>query len=180
MRSKIFIIAAALACGMEQACVGNLHAGLFAPLRLHLAMGTLGSLSASPGTISFQASNPDLGIVSGSSPGNLTWVLLGGSPLQNWTLSVQAGSSTFIGCPTIPISAVRVSCSSATVSGSGGTGGCSGSFPLSTTSQQIASGNQGDGTNSYSVLMNFTLDESWHYKANSACTLNLTYSVSAP
>jgi hypothetical protein len=180
MRSKILIITAALVCGTEQVCVGAPHAGLFAPNSVHLAMGTLGSLSANPGTISFQANNPDLGVVSGSSPGNLTWMLLGGSPLQNWTLSVQAGSSTFVGCATIPISAVRVNCSSATVSGGGGTGGCSGSFPLSTTSQQVAGGNEGDGTNSYSVLMNFTLDESWRYKANSTCTLNLTYSVSAP
>lgn len=180
MRSKIFIIAAALVCGTELACVGSLHAGPFGPSRLSLSMATIGSLSASPGTISFQASNPDAGIVSGSAPGNLTWMLLAGSQLQNWTLSVQSGSSTFVGCPTIPISAVRVNCSSATVSGGGGAGGCSGSFPLSTTPQQIAGGTQGDGTNSYSVLMNFTLDESWRYIADSTCTLTLTYSVSAP
>lgn len=179
MRSKMIFIIAALVCGTEQACVGLLHAGLLVPARLNLAMGTIGTLSASPGTISFQASNPDLGIVSGSSPGSLTWMVLTGSRLQNWAVSVQAGSSSFVGCPTIPISAVRVNCSSATVSGGGGTGGCNGSFPLSTTPQQVAGGTEGDGSNSYSVMMNFTLDESWHYKANSTCTLSITYSVSA-
>jgi hypothetical protein len=180
MRSRIFILAALLVCGTELVCVGNLHAGLFFPARYRLAMGTLGSLSATPGTVSFHASNPDVGLVSGSSPGNLTWMVLGGSHLQNWTLSVQAGSTSFIGCPTIPISAIRVNCGSASVSGGAGTGGCGGSFPLSTTSQQIAGGAEGDGSNSYSVSINFTLAESWRYIANSACPITLTYSVNAP
>jgi hypothetical protein len=169
-----------LASGTGLARVSNWHAGLFRPSRVNLAFGTLGSVSATPGTISFQAANPDLGIVSGSSPGSLTWMVLGGSHLQNWTLSVQAGSSAFVGCPTIPISAIQVNCGSANVSGGGGTGACSGSFPLSTTAQQIAGGAQGDGTNSYAVTVNFTLAESWRYIANSACTITLTYTVNAP
>jgi hypothetical protein len=179
MRSKIFIFAV-LVYVMELACVGNLDAGVFAPRRLHLALGTLGSLSASPGTISFQASNPELGLVSGSSPGSLAWIVLSGSHAQNWSVSVQAGSSSFVGCATIPISAIRVTCSVATVSGGAGTGACSSSFPLSTTPQQVAGGSEGTGTNSYSVSMNFTLAESWRYVANSACTITITYTVNAP
>jgi hypothetical protein len=179
MRSRILILAA-LVCGADLACLASLRAGITAPSRLHIAWGTLGSLSASPGTISFQASNPDLGTVSGSSPGSLTWMVLSGSHLQNWTLSLQAGSSTFTGCPTIPVSAIQVSCSSAHVSGGGGTGACSGSFPLSTTLQQSAGGLEGDGTNSYSISLNFTLAESWRYIANPSCTITITYTVNAP
>jgi hypothetical protein len=180
MRSKTSILLVALVCGTGLACVGSLHAGPVLPARFKLAMGTLTLLTATPGAISFQAVNPDVGMVSGSSPGNITWMVLIGSHLQNWTMSLQAGSNSFVGCPSIPISAVRVSCSTATVSGGGGTGGCSGSFPLSSTPQQIAGGAEGDGANLYSVFINFTLAESWRYVANSACTLTITYSVNAP
>ena len=162
-----------LAAGRE--CLARLH-----PSRIGLVFGTLVSVSASPSTISFQASDPDLGTVSGSSPGSVTWMVLSGSHLQNWTLTVQAAASAFAGCPTVPVAAVQVACGSATVSGGGGTGACSGSFPLSTTPRQIAGGAEGDGTSSYSVTINFTLAESWQYIANSSCTLTLTYSVSAP
>jgi hypothetical protein len=179
MRRRILILAA-LVCGTELACMASFRASLFAPFRLPIALGTLGSLSATPGTLSFQASNPDAAMVAGSSPGSLTWRLLSGSHLQNWTLSVQAGSSSFAGCPTIPVSAVQVSCSTAHVSGGGGTGACGGSFPLSTTLQQSAGGLEGDGTNSYSISMNFTLAESWRYIANPSCTISITYTVNAP
>jgi hypothetical protein len=180
MRSKILILAGLVACGTGLARVSSRRAGLFRPPHLNVAFGTLGTVSATPATVSFQAVNPDSGQVSGSLPGSLSWMVLSGSHLQNWTLSVQAGSSTFVGCPTIPISAVHVNCSSASVSGGSGTGACSGSFPLSAASQQVAAGAEGDGTKSYSVSINFTLAESWRYVANSGCTITLTYSVNAP
>jgi hypothetical protein len=107
-------------------------------------------------------------------------MVLSGSHLQNWSLSVQAGSNTFVGCPTIPISAIHVNCGTTYVSGGSGTGACNGSFPLSTSAQQVAGGAEGDGTQSYSVSVNFTLAESWRYVANSGCTITLTYSVNAP
>jgi hypothetical protein len=160
------------------ACV-SLHAGQALPARLNLALGTVGTLIATPGTISFQATNPNLGTVSGSSSGTVSFFVLGGSHTQGWSVSVQAGSTTFVGCPTIPTSAVRVSCSGANVSGGAGTGSCNGSFPLSTVSQQVAGGAEGDGTNSYSVTINFTLAESWRYVANPSCSFTLTYTVNA-
>src|SRR5882724_9501080 len=135
---------------------------------------------AAPSTISFQENNPDHGVVSVSSPASVSWTILAGSHLQNWTLSVQAGSSSFVGCPTIPISAVQVNCGSATATGLGGTGACSGSFPLSTSLQQVAGGAEGDLAGTYSVLINFTLAESWRYVANSSCAITLTYSINAP
>jgi hypothetical protein len=130
--------------------------------------------------ISFGASSPDLGEVSGSSAGSLGWMVMAGYHLRNWTLNLQAGSNSFLGCPTVPISAVRVSCVATSVSGGGGTGACNGSLPLSTTPQQIAGGAQGDGVRSYLVTLNFTLAESWRYVANSACTITITYTVNTP
>ncbi|HUS05788.1 MAG TPA: hypothetical protein VMZ52_05820 [Bryobacteraceae bacterium] len=178
---KILYLAVLVSCGTGLARAGDFRAGLFPHSLLRLAMATMATVSATPGNISFQATNPDMGTVSASSPGSLTWTAQSGSHLQNWTVTVQASSSSLAGCPAIPVSAIRVSCGSATVSGGGGTGACSsGSFPLSTSPQQIAGGAQGDGANSYSVSMNFTLADSWRYLANSACTLTLTYSVNAP
>ena len=180
MRSRIWVLAALLACAMGLSSVCEGRAALFRPARLNLALGTVASLSATPGTISFQATNPDSGQVSGSSPGTLSWTVRGGSALQNWTLSVQSVSSSFTGCPTIPVAAVRVSCGSASVSGGQGTGACSTAFPLSTSAQQIAGGAEGNGNRAYSVSINFTLAESWRYVANPACTIILTYFVNAP
>ena len=77
------------------------------------------------------------------------------------------------------MSAVTVSCSGATAGGSGGSGTCGSSFPLSTSLQPIAGGVEGDGTNMYTTTLTFTLAESWRYMANPSCSLNLTYSVNA-
>ncbi len=180
MGRRIFVLAALSACGMGLVHVCEGRAALFRPARLHLAPGAVAALTATPGLISFQATNPNSGQVSGSSPGSLTWTVRDGSRLQNWTLSVQSGSSSFTGCPTIPVAAVRVSCGSASVSGGQGTGACSTSFPLSTSPQQIAWGAEGSGNRAYSVSINFTLAESWRYVANPACTIILTYFVNAP
>ena len=178
MRGKILIFVAVMACSQGLARVSNRHVGRFLASRLRISLGTVNSLLASPSSISFQASNPNGGVVSGSSPASLSWAIPDGSNLKTWTLSVQADSSTFSGCPSIPISAVVVSCGSAS-GGGGATGTCSGSFPLSTTPQQIAGGAQGDAANSYFVSANFTLAESWHYVAKSSCSITLTYSVNA-
>ena len=147
--------------------------------RLGLAFSTVGLISVSPGTITFTASNPDAGSVAGSAPATINWLVSAGSHLQSWSISLQAATSTFANCPTIPISAVQVRCSTASVSGGGGSGTCGGSFPLSTTLQQSAAGAQGDNSNSYTVLLNFTLAENWRYAVNSSCTLTITYSVTA-
>jgi hypothetical protein len=143
------------------------------------ALGTVSSFLATPGTIGFSALNPDSGPVSGSSAATLSWSVQSGSHLQNWTVSAQASASAFTGCSTVPVSAVSVSCASASVGGGGGSGSCSGASTLSTVAQQVATGAEGDGTQSYTVQINYALAESWRYVANSSCTLTLTYTVNA-
>jgi hypothetical protein len=149
------------------------------PPRLGFAFGTITGLSAIPSTISFSAANPDGGFVFGSSVATLNWSVQSGSTLQPWTVSVQSGSPTFAGCATVPVSAVSVACESASVGGGGGTGLCGGTFTLSTSAQQIAGGAQGNGTQSYTVRVNYMLAESWRYIANPSCNLTLTYTVNA-
>jgi hypothetical protein len=176
-------------CVFALSVTGTLFAGspeafsggrCFAPA-LGLAFGTINSLLATPGSINFQASNPNLGSVSGSAPASVSWTVQGGSNLQNWTLSVQADAGSFSGCSTVPVSAVTASCTGASVSGGGGTGSCSGSLPLSTVAQQVAAGAQGEGSQNYSVVINYVLAESWRYIATgSSCSLTLTYTVNAP
>jgi hypothetical protein len=166
-----------LACSAGVAHARTLRMG--APgSRIGVTFATVGLVSISPGTISFTASNPDGGPVSASAPATVSWQVSGGSHLQIWSLSLQAAASTFSNCPTIPISAIQVRCSTASVSG-GGSGTCGGSFPLSTTLQQAAGGAQGDNSNSYTVYLTFTLNESWRYAVNSSCILTITYSITA-
>jgi hypothetical protein len=178
VQRTIWLAATVLVCGTGTAHARITRVGSQPALRLGMAFGAISTLSATPSNISFRAASPEMGLVMGSSQATIFWQVLAGSHLQNWTLSLQSGSSVFAGCPWIPVSAVQVSCSVASVS-SGGTGQCGGSFALSTASQQIAGGTEADAVSSYSVALTFTLAESWRYVAGSSCSLNLTYAVNA-
>jgi hypothetical protein len=141
--------------------------------------GSVSNMSANPGSISFQANDPDAGGVSGNSDASVSWrasSFISGS----WNLTVQAASASFQGCGTVPASAVRVTCSNAGVSGSG-SGSCSGSFALSTSPQNVATGSEGtlNLNATYSVNLTFTLTDSWKYQAQLSpqCSLSLTYTA---
>jgi hypothetical protein len=68
------------------------------------------------------------------------------------------------------------------VLGLGGSGSCSGSFPLSTTPQVVASGSEGIISLNYSVTIGFTLTDNWKYIAEMgpACAISLTYTANVP
>jgi len=178
MPGKKLCLVLALTCGSSAAGVSR-HTRRATPQAMGVAFGTVGLITIAPQSVTFQARNPEAGTVASSSPASLSWVVSSGSHALNWTVSIQATDSSFSNCPTLPVSAVRVNCSSASVSGGSGTGSCSGSFPLSATLQQLAGGVQGDAVNTYTVTISFTLAESWRYIAKSSCTLNLTYSINA-
>lgn len=139
---------------------------------------TVGTLTASPATISFTATDPDLGSVAGSAASTASWTTSSGSTTSAWNLQIQAAAASFTGCATVPMSAVTVTCGSVT----GGTSGaCKPAITLSTTAQQVATGNESASTNApYSVTLSFSLADSWKYIAKSSCTLTLTYTVTAP
>ena len=139
------------------------------------------TLTVSPATITFSATNPtSLPVVSGSSTAAASWTSL--SSGNNWSLTVQATSTSFTNCPTVPVSAVTVTCSAASVTGLGGSAACAGAFPLSTGTQTVASGSEGILSWGYSVTITFTLADSWKYIAemSPACTISLTYVANVP
>jgi len=139
------------------------------------------TLNVSPATITFNATNPNNApVVAGSSTASLTWTSL--SSGGNWSLTVQSSSPTFTNCPTVPISAVTVTCASASVGSLGGSASCGGAFPLSTTATQVAGGTEGVIALNYSVTINFTLSDQWKYIAETspACSLTLTYTANVP
>lgn len=139
-------------------------------------------LNAVPATVSFSATDPDLGSVTGT-PSTVSWNIQPGNNASTWTLTVQASAASFTGCSGVPVSAVTVTCNSATVSGGAGTGTCAGPFALlSTLSQTVAAGQQGNGNRSYTVTITFALADSWQYVGALAppCTSILTYTVNAP
>jgi hypothetical protein len=82
----------------------------------------------------------------------------------------------------VPVSAIRVACSSADVSGGAGTGVCAPAFSLSQVPQVLAQGNQGNNTRTYTVGVNFSFTDSWRYIASNgpSCSLTLTYTIVAP
>lgn len=139
------------------------------------------TLTVSPATINFNATNPGtVPVVAGSATATASWTAIASG--NNWSLTVQAASSTFINCSTVPVSAVTVSCSSVSVSGLGASGSCAGSFPLSTSPQAVASGSEGTVSINYSVTIGFTLADNWKYIAETspACTISLTYTANVP
>jgi len=150
------------------------------------AMSTsINSLTSSPTSISFFATDPDLGPYSGNSSATLVFDLQSGNNSRTWSMTVSAGTSTFSGCTTIPASAVKATCSAVAVTNTGGptsgTGTCSAAGTLSTTALTIATGNESNGSDKYTITINFLLTDSWAYIAQTSptCPLTLTYSINA-
>ena len=143
-------------------------------------LATVSNLAVSPTSITFTATDPDLGTVVGPAT-TVTWHATNQDNGKTWTLKVAASASTFAGCATVPASAVTVKCSSASVT-AGGTGICGGAVGLSTSSQQLASGHEGNSDANYTVNLSFTLADSWKYIATQtpSCTLTLTYTATVP
>jgi len=142
------------------------------------------SMTATPSTISFSATDPDLGPYSGNSAATVVFALSGGKTTKAWSVTVTAGTSTFSGCTTIPTSSVKASCASVAVnnsSGTAGTGTCSAAGTLSTTALTVATGKEGSLTDTYTITINFLFTDSWTYiaKTSPTCPLTLTYSLTA-
>jgi hypothetical protein len=148
---------------------------------------TVYNMSASPSSISFTSTDPDLGTVAGSAAATVTFSMFFGTASNTWTLSVSSASSTFTGgsCTTIPASAITATCSSVSDSSFGGTaatGACGAAAKLSTTGKTIVSGSEGTIFDTLTVTVNFTLSDSWAYIAATSptCPLSITYTLNAP
>lgn len=139
------------------------------------------TVTVSPATISFTATNPNSApVVAGSATATASWNNLDFNT-GAWNLTVQSAAASFVNCATVPVSAVTVSCASVTTT-VGGSGSCAAGFKLSTSPQIVASGNQALLTYSYTITLNFTLADSWKYIAENSpsCSLSLAYTATVP
>jgi len=145
---------------------------------------TVSMLRVSPSTIPFTANSPG-STTAGGSVATVAWNVSGGKKHRTWTLSVGTSSSIFSGCKTVPESAVRVMCTSATVTGGGqASAGCNATsfatLPNTLPGLRVASGNEGNtSSHNYSVVLRYEIVDSWRYIAN-VCPLTVTYTVNAP
>src|SRR5271155_3952282 len=100
-----------VAGGTMQTLSAQQKARIVVPASRALPMATtLSAISASPGTISFTALDPDAGPYAGSSSATISWTTSGGSTGSTWTLKVKGGAASFTNCTTVPRSAVTVTC----------------------------------------------------------------------
>jgi len=143
-----------------------------------LPFSVTGSVTVTPSTITFSSPDPDTTPVSGNTTATVRWSMNGGATA--WSLRVNASGSSFASCPSVPMSAIKFTCSSATPGG-GSTPNAtcsSGTFTLSTSPQTIASGTrEGNGSAPFTVVVAFTFTDAWNYPASSSCTLSLTYTA---
>jgi hypothetical protein len=134
------------------------------------------TLYVSPATISFSATDPDAPPVAGSATTTVYWTVTG-NLLRPWNLGLSSAATTFTNCPTVPISAVTVACTSASAGGGLSSATCSAASVLSTSRTVVASGTEGFGSRDYSVTLTYTLTDQWKYIARMSpqCTLTITY-----
>jgi hypothetical protein len=143
-----------------------------------LATAKLGPMILSDRTLNFVSADPDSGTVA-SPEFWVLWPITQGNHGNTWNLTVAlAGIS---GCGNSPVSAFRVVCTSATVTGSGGTGACATPFQLSSTPQVVAAGRQPNGGGIHRVTLHFQFTDSWKYVPSGAsqCELELAYIANA-
>jgi hypothetical protein len=133
-----------------------------------------------PATITFVSPDPDASPANGNATATITWTM-NGKKKSDWQLTVQAATPALTACPTVPASAIAFTCSAATLSGNGRPrGGCaSGTFPLSTQPQAIASGNRQGGNASATAVVSFAFTDAWRYVPHSACSIDLIYKIAA-
>ena len=136
------------------------------------------TLSIFPASVSFTAGDPDSPFVAGSSTTTVSWTVAG-TLLQTWNLTLSSAATSFTNCPTVPITAVTVTCSSASADGILSSANCGAASPLSNSPTTVASGRNGFLTSNYSVTLTYTLTDQWKYIARTSpqCTLNITYNA---
>ena len=142
------------------------------------AQGTITNLTATPGTITFNSPDPDTTPATGSSSATVRWTMQG-NRLGTWSVSVQAGAATLVNCPAVPVSAIKIQCLTLTPENAGAGACVAGTFALSTTGQTISNGTREGTTGVTTMTVAFTFTDSWQYPASSACSAQITYTVTA-
>jgi hypothetical protein len=173
-------MAAVLGCGQAKPTART------ASVTRRVAAVNITSMTATPASISFTSTDPDLGAVSGSASATVDFALATGVATNTWTLKISSATATFTGgtCTTIPASAITATCASVTVTnfGGAGTGACAAASTLSTAGTTLGTGLETSSFAQYAATINFKLTDSWSYIAATSptCPLSITYSLTAP
>jgi hypothetical protein len=143
-------------------------------------LSTVEEFTIVPAAVQFRSDDPDS--PPAPVPITLNWRARKGDVTAQWTLTVRAGSSGFGECSAVPVSAVRVACSSVNNFGSDGIAACGAPFSLSGAPQQLASGNDRPGTKQYAITFLLSFIDSWRYRGAlaSPCSLDLVYTLDYP
>jgi hypothetical protein len=139
-------------------------------------VGIVASLVIAPPTFTLTAGNPEAGATGVAS---VSWDLSKGKPNKDWNLLVRADAASLANCPGVPLSALRVSCTSVQSVGSGNpTGSCSMSgTTLTTTDIMLARGNRGGREATFTVNVGLAFTDSWKYAASNSCSISITYTL---
>ncbi len=133
-----------------------------------------------PPSVTITANNPGGVVSSPATPLTVNATKAATFTHPTWMIEVAASNTNMsgAGCPSIPISAMTVVCSTPTAAGRGSSATCASNFTLSTTFQTLVSGLQGDtGNPSYGATVTYNLADSYQFYATNgaACTLTLSY-----
>jgi hypothetical protein len=142
-------------------------------------LGSITGLRVTPSTITFTSPDPDITPVGGSATATVAWGMSGNNN-GDWRLTVQSAAPSLSLCPTVPASAIVITCAGLSISGKGNpTGSCaSGAFPLSTGPQIVASGAR-QGKSDITAVVSFAFTDNWKYLPSSACSIDLIYTITA-
>jgi hypothetical protein len=148
-----------------------------------VAAAAVTSAIITPSTLTFDSNDPDV-MATAPTPVTVAITVTDGQPSRSWFLRVRAASPALTGCPVVPASALRLACTSASVSekhpnnGLGnGSATCGAPVNISTSSQPVASGRLGNRDRVYTVTLQVGFTDGWHYQvpAGSPCSANLSY-----
>jgi hypothetical protein len=143
-------------------------------------LSTISSFAVVPAALQIRSDDPD------ASPApvvtTVTWQAQKGAKDAIWKLTIRAGAGSFTNCGSVPISAVRVACSTISGGGGGGASTCNAPFALSGAPQQVAGGNDRPGNRRYAVTLLLSFSDKWKYTSSlgTACSLDLVYSLDYP
>ena len=128
--------------------------------------------SVTPSSIAFTSSDPDVSVTGTPATTNVSFKTTFNP--ASFTVHVKALAAAFTGCHTPPISAVTISCSSA----SGVT--CAGAAALSNTGNGTTVATGSGNHNPASLVISYTFQDSWTYQQGASCSISVQVIYTEP
>jgi len=128
--------------------------------------------SVSPSSITFTSSDPDVSVTGTPSTTNVSFKTTFNP--ASFTVHVKALSTAFTGCNKPPISAVKVTCSSA----SGVT--CASAAALTSTGNGTTVATGSGNHNIASLVLTYSFQDSWNFQQGASCSLSVQVLYTEP